>query len=75
MKIRIPMNREQLRQHLHDPLFRNAYFLMAGSITGAGSGFVFWRIAAWLYSSADVGIASAVISAMRLCCYALGSHA
>jgi hypothetical protein len=28
MKIRIPKNREQLRQHLHDPLFANAYFLM-----------------------------------------------
>ncbi|RLB65023.1 MAG: hypothetical protein DRH04_10920 [Deltaproteobacteria bacterium] len=39
---------------------------MAGSITGAGSGFVFWLIAARLYSSADVGIASAVISALRL---------
>ena len=28
MKVWIPKNREDLRKHLSDPLFKNAYFLM-----------------------------------------------
>ncbi|WP_456327152.1 hypothetical protein [Archaeoglobus sp.] len=33
MKIWIPKNREDLKEHLSDPLFKNAYFLMLSSIT------------------------------------------
>ena len=47
------------------PLFKNAYFLMFSSLTSAGSGF-FWLIAARFYSTADIGLASAIISAMGL---------
>ncbi len=65
MKIWIPKNREDLRKHLSDPLFKNAYFLMLSSITSAGSGFFFWLIAARFYSAEDVGLASAIISAMN----------
>ncbi|CAD6491118.1 MAG: hypothetical protein CHKLHMKO_00069 [Candidatus Argoarchaeum ethanivorans] len=39
--------------------------MRVGSIIGASSGFVLWLIAAWLHSSADVGVANDVISAMR----------
>jgi len=38
MRIAIPKNREQLKSHLRDPLFRNSYFLMANRIIGAGAG-------------------------------------
>ena len=48
------------------PLFKNAYFLMFSSLTSAGSGFFFWLIAARFYSAADIGLASAIISAMGL---------
>jgi hypothetical protein len=46
MKIWILKNRGDLKQHLSDPLFKNAYFLMLSSISSAGSGFFFWVIAA-----------------------------
>ena len=49
MKIWIPKNKEDLKNHLNDPLFKNAYFLMLSSITSAGSGFFFWLIAARFY--------------------------
>ena len=44
MKIWIPKNREDLKNHLNDPLFKNAYFLMLSSVTSAGSGFFFWLL-------------------------------
>ena len=53
-------------KHLNDPLFKNAYFLMFSSLTSAGSGFFFWLIAARFYSTSDIGLASAIISAMGL---------
>jgi len=51
MNIAIPKNRTELKQHLNDPLFKNAYFLMLSSISSAGSGFFFWLIAARFYST------------------------
>ncbi len=44
----------KLIQKLKDPLYKNSIFLMLSSVTGAGTGFVFWVIAARLYSSEDV---------------------
>lgn len=66
MKIWISKNREDLKKHLSDPLFKNAYFLMLSSITSAGSGFFFWLIVARFYPAEEVGLASAIISAMGL---------
>jgi O-antigen/teichoic acid export membrane protein len=66
MKLWIPKNRRELKHHLRDPLFKNAYFLMLSSVTTAGSGFFFWLIAARFYSTEDVGLASVIISAMGL---------
>ena len=66
MGLWIPKNRKELKKHLSDPLFKNAYFLMFSSLSSAGSGFFFWLIAARFYSTADIGLASAIISAMGL---------
>jgi len=66
MTLWLPKNRKQLKQHLTDPLFKNAYFLMLSSISSAGSGFFFWLIAARFYSTAEIGLASAIIAAMGL---------
>jgi len=66
MTLWLPKNWKQLKQHLNDPLFKNAYFLMLSSVTSAGSGFFFWLIAARFYSTSDVGLASAIIAAMGL---------
>jgi O-antigen/teichoic acid export membrane protein len=66
MKLWIPKNRKELKQHLNDPLYKNSIFLIASSILGAGFGFFFWLIAARLYSAEDIGLASAMISAVML---------
>ncbi len=38
MTLWLPKNLTELKQHLNDPLFKNAYFLMLSSVTSAGSG-------------------------------------
>ena len=48
-----------LVQKLKDPLYKNSIFLMLSSVTGTGTGFIFWVIAARLYST-DVGLSSTV---------------
>ena len=68
MNIAIPKNRKELEAHLHDPLFANAYFLMGNTLLSAGAGFFFWIFAARFYTPGDVGLGSALISAMGLLC-------
>lgn len=60
---------ESLKQefkNLKSPLYRNSIYISASSIMRAISGFIFWNIAARLYPPEDVGIASALISAINL---------
>lgn len=47
-------------------LYRNSFYLLMSSVLNAASGFVFWVIAARLYSSDQVGIGSALTSALTL---------
>ncbi|WP_324735227.1 lipopolysaccharide biosynthesis protein [Thermococcus sp. SY098] len=47
-------------------LYRNSIYLMLSSILGAGSGFIFWIVAARFYSSGDIGIASGIVSSLRI---------
>lgn len=65
MSLRISDIFEVVR-HLHDPLFKNSLFIMLTSASGAGFGFIFWVLAAKLYSAEDVGVATALISSMAL---------
>lgn len=55
-----------LKQYLKDPLRKNALFLMATNVLGSLAGFLFWLIAARFYSTKDVGLSTAIISAMML---------
>ena len=57
---------QRLRQHLSDPLFRNAYALMVNTGTTGLLGLVYWLLAARHYAAADVGRASAAYAAMNL---------
>ena len=66
VNIPIPKNREELKQHLKDPLYKNSFFIMLTSISSSGFGFVFWMLAAKLYPKEDAGIATALISSMTL---------
>jgi len=45
-----------------DSLVRNSLFLMSSTVATAGLGYVFWVVAARAFSTAQVGLASAVIS-------------
>lgn len=56
----------EAKQHFGDPLYKNSLFLMLASILGAPLGFAFWIVVARLYSASDVGLASAIVSAMGL---------
>ena len=56
----------RLIRKLKDPLYKNSIFLIASSLLGAGIGFISWVIAARFYSTEDVGLASATISAVML---------
>lgn len=48
------------------PLFSNAGYLLGVNLVGGVTGVVFWGMAARLYESADIGIASAMLSAITL---------
>ncbi len=55
-----------VRDHLNTPLFRNAYALIVNTGITALLGFAYWVAAARLFSTRDVGLAAAAISAMTL---------
>src|SRR5215216_7763681 len=46
---------------------RNSLALILGRFSSSGLGFLTWLLTARLYTTAEVGIASGVISAMMLC--------
>ena len=45
-----------------DSLVRNSLYLMASTVVTAGLGYIFWILAAHVFTSREVGIGSAVIS-------------
>ena len=59
-----------MRRHLlaawKEPLYRNSMYLILNSFVMALFGFVFWSLAAKTFSSSEVGLATAVISAVSL---------
>ena len=66
MNLQIAKYKSGLISHLRDPLLKNSIFIMLTSVSGAGFGFIFWMLAAKLYSPKDVGTATALISSMAL---------
>lgn len=58
--------KEKLSSIWQDSLFRNSIFLILGTAVMAGLGFFFWLIAARLYSTKDIGIATTLISVMNM---------
>jgi O-antigen/teichoic acid export membrane protein len=54
-----------LRVHSNS-LLRNGIFIMGTGVVTAGFGYIYWILAAHAYSAYDVGLASALISAMTL---------
>ena len=65
--IGIVTSRERLKQKLSVSLYRNAIYLMIGTAINSIFGLAFWVVATrWLYEPEDVGLASAVMSAIML---------
>jgi O-antigen/teichoic acid export membrane protein len=54
------------RHFMGDSLYRNSIFLLLSTYVQAGFGFFFWLIASHLYAPSDVGLATALISALSL---------
>jgi len=55
-------SREGLKALLKDSLYRNASYLILNSGITAVSGFIFWILAARLYSAEEVGLSSAILA-------------
>jgi O-antigen/teichoic acid export membrane protein len=50
----------------HDSLLRNSIFIMSTTIATSAVGYIYWIVAAHLYTPQNVGLASALISALLL---------
>ena len=64
--IGIITSREKLKQLIATPLYSNAFYLMLNTAVTSLLGFFFWMIVARFYTEAEVGLGSAIISAMSL---------
>ncbi len=60
------ISRRAVAEVARDPLYRNSFFMAFTNIFNAGCGFFFWMIAARLYTVEQVGLATALISALGL---------
>ncbi len=56
----------QLRQHLQDPLYKNSYFLIGSAAANSLLAVVFWIVVARYYPPGEVGLATALVSAIAL---------
>ena len=54
------------RQFLGDTLFRNSIYLMLSTLISGGLGFIFWMICTHIFSPEQIGVGTALISAMAL---------
>ncbi|NLO90180.1 MAG: oligosaccharide flippase family protein [Clostridia bacterium] len=62
----ISLGLKKIKSSLYDPLYKNSFFLVLSRILNMGAGFVFWVIAAKLYTVEDVGKATALLSSLGL---------
>jgi hypothetical protein len=63
---RIVTSLDRMKALWRHPLYSNALYIMSGNAANAVVGFVFWIVAARLYSTEEVGQASALLSAAAL---------
>src|SRR5660397_217338 len=67
---RIPHYVKRFPELIRDPVYRSSSFLSLGSIFSIGAGFLFLLVAARSYSVQEVGVATALISALNLVYFA-----
>lgn len=56
----------KLRTNLKSPLYINSFFIMLTLIVSSGIGFIFWILAARIYSTISIGINTALISSITI---------
>ena len=56
----------KLKHRLKEPIYKNSFFLLLNNSAGSVLGFVFWIVAARLYSPSQVGVASALVAGLML---------
>jgi len=66
MDISHPKTIPKVREYLKNSFYRNSLYIALGRFSDAGFGFLFWTLAAQLYSVGEVGIATALISSLGL---------
>lgn len=66
MDISLPKTIPEIREYLRNPFYRNSFYITLGKFADVGFGFLFWTLAARLYSVGEVGIATALISSLGL---------
>jgi O-antigen/teichoic acid export membrane protein len=64
--VRSVLSREGIKNIFGVSLYRNAIYLIIGSLLNSLFGFVFWIVAARFYTTEEVGLGSAAISAVLL---------
>jgi O-antigen/teichoic acid export membrane protein len=62
----IPAGWQKIKDHLNNPLYINSFYIALSRLLNASGGFVFWLLAARLYSKEDVGLTSALFSYLEL---------
>ncbi len=58
--------RNLVRRLRNDSLLRNSIYIMGTMVIASGFGYLYWIVAAHLYSAHDVGLASALLNVMLL---------
>lgn len=66
MPICVKKNFNGIIHHFSNPLFKNAYLMMIGTIANSVLGFLFWMTATRYYAVEVVGLTSAIISSIGL---------
>ena len=64
--IQIVTDISTLRNYFKNPIYHNSLYLTFGRFLDVGFGFLFWALAARLFSVSDVGIATALIASIGL---------
>ncbi len=57
---------ERIKKFLNDKMYGSSLWLFSNSLLLTGCGFIFWTIAARLFSSQDVGLATTLLSCAEL---------
>jgi O-antigen/teichoic acid export membrane protein len=55
-----------IKQYIKHPLYKNSSYLIANTVVTTGLGFFFWMVVARFFSTNDVGLGAAIISAITL---------